>query len=321
MLPTELAGPRLSLVNATSADFWLWDGQGGLFAKMTPLPVALGAGILLPLLMRFGRRFPLAGRINPAVRVLPIIALASVLMFLAAHAVLFKLYLPNRYTQHSFFILMPLAAGPAIAILLDAFLLWTETLRKVIGLVTGFGAIALVGALLFSYPAVVERFPMTKWIRGGETALYEFLSEQPKDTLIASLSGEANHLPTFGKRPVLVAQEYANPFHASFYLELHRRYVDLLEAHYSSDPKVVQGFIEKYGVDLFILDRNALKPKYPIRQRVVRRFKPIVKQIRKRLKQGQVPVLLKHLKDCTVLETERITVLNAECVGAAAEQR
>ena len=147
---------------------------------------------------------------------------------------LFKLYLPNRYT-HTLSYSNPLAAVRDYY-LLDALLRWTETIKKVRGLVVAVGAIALVVALLFSYPAVVERFPTTKWIRGGEIALYEFLLKQPSDTLIASLSGEANNLPTFGKRPVLVAQEYANPFHASYYLELHQRYLDLLDAN-TSDPK------------------------------------------------------------------------------------
>lgn len=317
MLPHELAGRRLSLLSADLAESFLWDGQGGLLARMYPLPVALAAGILLPLLMRYNGRFPLARWIDPAIRVLPMIALVSALMFLAAHAVLFRLYLPNRYTQHSFFILMPLAAGPAITILLDAFLQWTETLKKVRGLVVAVGAVVLLGALLFSYPLVVQRFPRTKWIIGQQIALYEFLLKQPKDTLIASLSVEANNLPTFSKRPVLVAQEYANPFHATYYLELNRRYLDLLDAQYTADQKDVQDFVGKYGVDLFVLDRKAFTPKYPIRQRVVKLFKPIAKEIKGRLKQGQQPVLLKRLKDCTVLETDKLIVLDAKCVSEA----
>ncbi len=317
MLPPELAGVRLNILRSESWDYWLWNSGGGLLANMIPLPVALAAGILLPLLMRYSDRFPLARQIGPAIRLLPMIALVSVLMFLAAHAALFKLYLPNRYTQHSFFILMPLAAGLAITILLDRFLEWAESIKKLTGLAAAVGATTLLGVLLLSYPAFVQRFPKTKWITGKEMALYEFLLKQPADTLIASLTEEASNLPAFSKRPVLVAREYANPYHASFYLELHQRYLDLLCAQYTSDPRIVKGFIEKYGVDLFVLDREAFMPNYPTSKRVVRRFKPIVKQISARLEQGEVPVLLKHLKDCTALETQDLIVLNAQCVSAA----
>lgn len=317
MLPPELAGARLSMLRSNAWDRWLWNGQSGLLANMIPLPVALAAGLLLPVVMRYRGRFQLAEKLSPAVRLLPIILLVSAVMFLAAHALLFRLYLPNRYTQHSLFVLMPLAAGPAITILLDSLLQWTEVIKKNAGLAVSVSAIALLGVLLFSYPALVEKFPLTRWITGREPALYEFLLKQPKDTLIASLSTEGNNLPTFTARPVLVAREYANPFHASYYLELHQRYLDLLDAQYTSDTNTVEAFIEKYGVDLFVLDRDAFTPSYPTDKPVLARFKPIVQQIRARLEEGEVPVLLKQMKDCTVLETENLVVLNAECVGAA----
>jgi len=56
-------------------------------------------------------------------------------------------------------------------------------------------------------------FPGTSgYIVGGEPLLYQFLRRQPNDIRIASLTEEANNLPTFAGRSVLVAKTYADPY-------------------------------------------------------------------------------------------------------------
>jgi hypothetical protein len=50
-------------------------------------------------------------------------------------------------------------------------------------------------------------------VTGRQPDLYRYFASQPKDIMIASLSDEANNLPTFARRPVLTSSECAVPFH------------------------------------------------------------------------------------------------------------
>jgi hypothetical protein len=89
-------------------------------------PPQILLGLLLPLLLLFPSRFPLSKQLTSQVTLLLQIVLVSLAMFFTAHAVMFKLYFPGRYTQHSLRIVMAIAAGIALVIILDAILSWAR---------------------------------------------------------------------------------------------------------------------------------------------------------------------------------------------------
>ena len=70
--------------------------------------------LILPFLVGRKRIFLLLKGLTPAVGTLPRLSIASLLLFLAAHALLFRLHLPSRFTQHSFRIIVALAAAMTI---------------------------------------------------------------------------------------------------------------------------------------------------------------------------------------------------------------
>jgi len=318
MLPTGLAGERLGFLDEEFWTYWLWGEQSGLLSSVSPMPFALIAGLLLPVLMYSPKRFPLASRITGA-KLLPLTALASVIMFFAAHAVLFRLYLPDRYIRQTVPMLICVAAGVGLLVMLDAVLRWSISSQLNKRVWVAAGATALVGAMLVSFPSFVKRFPRTKWRAGEEVQLYEFLSRQPKDSVIATLSREANNIPTFAKRSVLIAPEYANPYQRSYYLQLHERCLDLLNAQYTTDSENLRNFIREYHVDFFVLDRNAFEPSY-LQGWITRRFRPTAVEIKKRLERGDIPVMAKVMRKCVVLETGRVIVLRAADVEEAAQR-
>ena len=80
-------------------------------------------------------------------------------------------------------------------------------------------------------------------ITGGDKAklaLVKYLAEQPKDMLVASLSEEANNIPAFAQRSILVGREFAMAYHPIYFRQIKRRAVDLLQAQYSPDLKSLQ---------------------------------------------------------------------------------
>lgn len=91
-----------------------------MFPKSLFTPVTLCAGLLLPLLLPYPSRFPLLRQLTTGFMLLPQMLLASIAMFFAAHALLFKLYLPSRYTGHTFRIVVSILAAIALTALLDA---------------------------------------------------------------------------------------------------------------------------------------------------------------------------------------------------------
>ena len=90
------------------------------------MPSLVKAGLFLPILLRFSSRFPLAKKVSLGIKVLPQLILASLVVFVAAHALVFQLHFPSRHTQHSLRIVMVLVASMALTLLLDAILQWLD---------------------------------------------------------------------------------------------------------------------------------------------------------------------------------------------------
>ena len=127
------------------------------------------------------------------------------------------------------------------------------------------------------------------------------------------MSEEANNLPTFAKRSILVGREYAIPYHQGYYRQIQQRTLDLIHAQYSPNLAVVKNFIQQYGVDFWLLDREAFTPEYLIKSRWLRKF-PVAKASITQLQQGITPALSSFKQPCTVFEIKNLAVLQTACI-------
>jgi hypothetical protein len=192
--------PEFLPTGITSFDFndpwqlWLFNTRSGIFRespRRTLLSPQIWFGLLLPILLKQPFKFPLVRQITSSVTLLPQIGLASLGVFLAAHALLYKLFHPNRYMRFSLQILLALAAGIALTVVLDAVFNWLEQRgdrhHKQQFLVVGLTA--LIGTALVLYLGFLHDFPKSGlgYRVGVVPQLYEFFSQQPKDSIIASL--------------------------------------------------------------------------------------------------------------------------------------
>ncbi len=297
--------------------FWLFGEHSGVLQPLL-LPL-ICIGLLLPVLLRNPSRFPLARQVLNTVTVLPQIVLVSLGLFLAAHALLLKLFFPSRYTEHTLRVVMALAAGIALTVMLDAVFHACEQLTKSVRPRRRFWVLAstvTLGAVLVMYPNFLENFPKTNYRVSGNSALYEFFQKQPKDILIASLSEEANNIPTFSQRSILVSREYALPFHLGYYRQIRQRAIDLIHAQYSQDLAAAQQLIQKYGVDFWLLERTAFTPEYLINNPPwLRSFQPAFTEALANLEQGTKPALAEIMDHCSVFETKSLVVLQAGCIA------
>jgi hypothetical protein len=305
-------------------DFWFNSRRSGMFPKSLFTPATQCLALLFPVLFLFRPAFPLLDRIKPGIWVMFQLFVSSVMMFLLAHAFLFKLHLPNRYTGISLRIVVAVITIVAFTVILDALLNWIEVKgqvksekkevipRKVQKIVAG-GLIGVMTISLLFYPSFVPFFPLVKYEQADRPELYEFFQQQPKDALTASLSGEINQLPTFAQRSILMGREYAISYHTGYYQQVNQRTTDLIKAHYSQNLEELQTFIQKYGIDLFLIELYAFVPEYFYFNDWMNEFEE-GKQAYQFLKTGEFPALAKTISKCSIYTAEEWFILDTNCI-------
>ncbi len=317
-------------------DHW-WDyifagGRSGLLPRSLYSPETMRLGFLLPIMIIFKRQFPIFKQITQKIWLLLDLMLVSVVMFILAHAVLFKLHLPSRYTGYSFRIILAFATGIVLTTILDTLgrqlkshpetnnLKQRENenkFNKIQFLTRKILASLLIIAIAFSllfYPGLEDDFPVTRYRTGYATALYEFFRQQPKDIMIASLVPEADNLPTFAQRSVLVSREYAIPYHLGYYRPFRQRAVDLITAQYSNDIEIVRKFIRQYNITFWLLDKTSFIPESIHDNNWLRQHKPVAQNAIASLQQGNIPALITYKDRCTAFTDGRHTVVSADCI-------
>lgn len=306
---------RNAFFRPNPVDYWLTGRGSGMFPKSLFTPVTHCVALLFPLLLFWRSAFPLASRISSKIWLLLQLFLASSAMFLAAHATIFKLYQPGRYTAYSLRFIIVSISAIVLTLIIDGLCHWaltTETTFRFKNLVALITTATILVAVVF-YPCFVEKFPIVGYIEGKMPSLYNFFQQQPKNILIASIASEADNIPTFSQRSVLVAKEYSVPYQKGYYSRFRQRVSDLIRAQYTDDRAVLQNFINSYGIDFWMLTRNALTLKYVEDYGWMDDF-DATPEAMLALKQGKIPALAPAMTSCAVFQNETVVVLEASCI-------
>ncbi|MEG4807834.1 hypothetical protein QUA82_09025 [Microcoleus sp. F8-D3] len=306
---------RNAFFHSNPKDYWLTGRGSGMFPKSLFTPVTHCVALLFPLLLFLRSAFPLAHQIQSKIWLLLQLFLASSAMFFAAHATLFKLYQPGRYTAYSLRFIVVLITAIALTLIIDGVCLWASTtattfdVKNLVALITT----ATIAIAVVLYPCLTEKFPTVGYVEGKISGLYKFFEQQPKDILIASIATDTDHLPTFSQRSVLVAKEYAVPYQKGYYSKYEQRLNDLIRAQYTPDRTVLQQFINQYGVDFWVLDSNALTLQYLEGYGWLDQF-DTTQEAMLYFKQGKIPALASAMTSCAVFQNEIVVVLDASCI-------
>ena len=313
---TEFApNGRNAFFRPNPVDYWLTGRGSGMFPKSLFTPVTHCVALLFPLLLFLRSAFPLANQIQSKIWLLLQLFLASSAMFFAAHATIFKLYQPGRYTAYSLRFIVVLISAISITLIIDAVGNWASKSATIFD-VKNLAALIMTATIAIAvvlYPCLVEKFPTVGYVEGKMPGLYNFFGQQPKDILIASIAAETDKLPTFSQRSVLVAKEYAVPYQKGYYSRYRQRVTDLIRAQYTPDRTVLQNFINQYGVDFWMIDRNALTLQYVEDYGWLNQF-DTTPQAMLSLKQGKIPALASAITSCAVFQNEIVVVLDASCI-------
>ncbi len=315
-MPEFAADGRNAFFRANPKHYWLTGRGSGMFPQSLFTPVTHCAALLWPLLLVWRSHFPLVKQIQSSIWVLLQLFLASSAMFLVAHATLFRLYQPGRYTAYSLRFIVVFLSAIGLTLIVDGVLNWAKEnqtsfgIKKLVAIITT----AIIAFVIVCYPSLVENFPRVGYVEGKMPDLYQFFQQQPKDILIASIAGEADNLPTFSQRAVLVAKEYAVPYQKGYYSRYLQRINDLIRAQYTPDRAVLQKFINQYGIDFWMLDYNALTLQYVQDYGWISVFDSTPEAMLV-LKQGKIPVLAEAMTSCAVFQNGIVVVLETSCIA------
>jgi hypothetical protein len=302
-------------------EYWFLGIRSGMIPRGLFTPVTLCFGLFLPILAKFSRRFPLVKQIKNSAFFLQLLFVSLSLFFLA-HLFLFYLFLPNRYTSHSFYLLIAVSTGITLTVIIDALLRWVEQpsisqakSAKILQNLLALGVTTIIAIAVIFYPSFLDTFTSPSYKEPREVPLYDFLSQQPKDTLIASLSPEADNIPSFAQRSVLIAWEYSIPYQVGYHRQIRQRAMDLIEAQYSQSLPVLQNFIQTYNIDLILLDSNAFIPYYLTDNNWFIQWKFKAEEVNPTLKPDTPPAVITTLVDlCGVYRTELFIIVDANCI-------
>ncbi|WP_036485953.1 hypothetical protein [Myxosarcina sp. GI1] len=291
--------------------FWLYAPRSGFFPHEWQYVLLCSFGLCLPILKLFPQQFPLVTKINKNIKIVWQIFLAALIMFALAHLFLFKLHLPSRYSQHSLRILIALIDGIAIAVVLNAIFIRLTKHQRILKSV-----ITIITFCILLYPtyAVQKYSYRLGYVTGNSSQLYRFLQQQPKDILIASLSEEANFIPSLAERSVLTAAEYSIPYHLDYYRQIRQRTEALITAQYTDNLEKIESFIDLYDIDLWLLDRDAFTVRYLQNNNWLMQFLLPAKRAIAFLRSDTQPILLTEFKECRVFEDDKSILLNAKCL-------
>jgi hypothetical protein len=297
---------------------FLFGGGSGLHFPIYPPTIWLSIG--LPILLRAKSSFIKFKSLD--LKILLELTFASLGMFVLAHLFLFKLYFPSRYISHSLRFIMAISAGIVVSSLLASGWNWLEQKKQakpnlnqrerfIVRLVCLVLAIAIIAPGIPNFC-----FRNQNWKIGKMPTIYQFIAAQPKDTLIASLSDRMDSLPTFTQRSILLGREYALPFHPKYYKIIEQRAIDLIRAQYSSNISDLKQTIQKYGIDFFLLDKTTFNSDYLLKKDwlINSSFQEVTIAAVNRLKAGEIPALSKSVDRCSIITTDRVNLVKADCV-------
>lgn len=316
-MPEFGPGGRREYFGVPLLHFW-FAGASGL--RLPLFPPIIWAAVGLPWVLR--SPLDLARQITPQVRLLLDVLLGAIGLFALAHLLFPTLYLPSRYTFYSGRMVMAIAAGLVLTVALDGGYRWWQQRRQTrrpLSLCDRLGVILLsmLAIAIVTLPAVPSLvLPCQSWVIGEHPLLYDFLNRQSKETQVASLTKEADNVPAFARRSVLVSQELALAYHPEFHAVMTERITDLLQAQYSPDLTLAQKVIERYGIDLWMMDAQFDNPTYLASQTWLVRsmVEADVEGAIAQLQSGVVPAFRTLIPCCEAFSEENLLVLDAACI-------
>jgi hypothetical protein len=281
-----------------------------------PLLVEYLVLALLLLLVPFKLGFDGVQKLSHQFALLVQVLVASFGLFFLAHLLFFHLYHPSRYVKWSVPLVLAIVVGLSLGMLLEALVARIRSHRR--DLVRAGLAVCL--GLMLVYPV-----PQSGGFKPDpQPAITAYLQSRPKDILIAGLLG-GDSVPALAGRRILVSREHALPYHLRYYSETQRRTQDLIAAYYAQTPGELADFATRYGIDLFLVNRDAYRletfvdsaPVDTLTGERKRNWEPFTTAIVDSLTSTRRFALLELADRCAVVDDGKVALVPTSCIHSA----
>ncbi|MEM7068985.1 MAG: hypothetical protein AAF478_08885 [Pseudomonadota bacterium] len=314
-MPEFLKGGR----NAFFSDNW-FDFFSMSRRVLIPTPVMTPVTLLFclgfPLVIWHRKRFPIVAKIIENLGVLKLLFFAAIGLFILAHLLVFNLYVPTRYAHLPLRIIFAVLAGFTLIILLDRALKWIndETVESQMRKYS-FGILLLLFLLLVpGYHLLVKGFPFTGYTSGPSPELYQFLRQQPKSVVIASLSAESDNISSFAERSVLFSREHSIAYHRGYYDQIRARIEDVIRAQYTPSSEKLIETINAHSIDIWLLESDWQEPEYLLSNSWFLQFAAALNDALSDKESRQVPVLQEYVSDCSTFRDVSHIAVSTRCI-------
>jgi hypothetical protein len=242
-------------------------------------------------------------RLPPAGGLLVVLLIGSLLLFFAAHALLFALYLPARHVQFSLPLVWALAGGLCWVLLGERLAAWLHArfgARRVRwpGFGPGLSGAKLCAVAGLALLAIHSPPPGDFYVVGRYPAIFAYLRRTPPDTIIGALPADSNIVPMMTQRPILTSFEHALPYQPGYYQPLRERTEAFRAAYYAPTLAPLIAVLREQRIGVVLVDGDALA-----RRRRADRERP--------------PALEGLLDRCGVLRERELVVMLTTCIRTA----
>ena len=306
-------GGRSEFFKDTIWEYIFCRGRAVMISPTAFRPLILVTSLFLPFLIKNYQKFPLVKKITPHFNSISKLLLASFAMYVLAHLFLFKLHLPSRYTGNSLRIVVNLCGGIVISTSIDFGWRYCKK-RYSSGKSKVLVTTAIIAIAIVAYTNFFNPYSFPDYKVGSYPQLYKYLQQQPKNIVVASLSREADYIPSFSQRSVLVSQEYAIPYQLGYYKPFKNRVQALIQAQYSLDLAEVQAFIKQHNITHWLIEDHSFDAKYVADNDWLKGYKKEREKALSNLKSNQTPTLLLNKNTCTAFTTGKLIVIDAKCL-------
>ena len=254
-------GPRITRAEAMASEEFQKGGRNRFFEE-NPLELVVenrragmgmsfeGAGVLVALLVISVTLLP--GALTAEASALGLSALAA---FALAHAVLFALYLPNRYVSTALPVFVTMWLAGALPRVLERI---SRTRLAAPGryprVIVAIAALVTLGFSIEVGFKISRQLDQTPDVELELT--YAFLSGLPADTLIAAHPAVASDVPLRTRRSVLASEETSIPYMVGYHAIMRERLMSTFAALLATEWSQVDALADRYGVDVILVDRR-----------------------------------------------------------------
>ena len=317
-MPEFARGGLVDVLQRSAYSYWISSNRTGLdlrgtdplFGNIPLLGEYAVLALVLPALVLLRWRGWRIADLQPRTRILVELLGISFGLFLLAHLLLFRLYLPSRYVKYSLPLVLAVAAGVGLYLLVEALASRFGPNRRT--LIVSAAALVVAGLLVIRpgrYNAELQR--------DARPAITTYLASLPKESVIAAPPGLADALPYFTQRPIVASRSHTFVWAEGYYLLARTRLLDLIDAYYATRLDQLAPFLDRYTVHTVLVDRRAFAraTAHPLwSSSGAARYEPYSSRVVARISATARFILLEAIPRCATRDDGVVAVLPAACL-------